>query len=308
MSNRPNPLNSLSYLSQFFIIVGMVMVSAFLFSVLAIFIIHSLYGIDAESLMQVLTNETQTDTEITALKIFQTIAAIGTFLVPAILAPIFFKENSREYLRINNTKPNLWILSLLLIIVIIPFNSFLIGISQDLAEAISSVSLDELQKQQEKTMEILLNMKTFPQYLFNLILIAVIPAVSEEFLFRGVGISLFKRWTGNHHIAIIIQGILFGAMHRQIENIIPLTVLGIVLGYVVWHTGSIWCGVLIHFINNGLAVTGYYLNKEGSVWEQLLADDFPVYLSIISLILSAGIFFLIWKYRIKEEQITIEIE
>jgi membrane protease YdiL (CAAX protease family) len=83
--------------------------------------------------------------------------------------------------------------------------------------------------------------------------IALIPAIGEELLFRGViqG-SIFKNT--NIHVAVLLTSIIFSAFHLQFYGFLPRMVLGILLGYSLAWSGSLWLPVLIHFINNGAAV------------------------------------------------------
>ncbi len=81
---------------------------------------------------------------------------------------------------------------------------------------------------------------------------AIVPALCEEFLFRGAILSNLVPY--GRGTAILFSSLLFGLMHQNIFQIIYTTVLGVVLGYVYVKTKSIWCCVLIHFFNNGSAV------------------------------------------------------
>ena len=90
-----------------------------------------------------------------------------------------------------------------------------------------------------------------PAFLF--VTVALVPAILEELLFRGylmrqVERSFSRVWT------FAIVGFAFGAYHMSATQVVPLSVLGAYLCFVVWATGSLWSGVLVHLLNNGLAV------------------------------------------------------
>ncbi len=88
--------------------------------------------------------------------------------------------------------------------------------------------------------------------LWLLLLVAVIPAVCEEFLFRGAILSgLRTRFTVV--AAVAINGALFGLLHapQAVFRFLPTAWLGLVLAWAVWESRSIWLGVLLHFLNNG---------------------------------------------------------
>lgn len=85
------------------------------------------------------------------------------------------------------------------------------------------------------------------------LLIAITPAICEETLFRGLILSGFRRlgkWP-----AILATGLLFGLAHSSIYRLLPTLFLGIIFGYAVWRTGSIFAGILCHALNNGLMAT-----------------------------------------------------
>ncbi|MBI9017885.1 MAG: CPBP family intramembrane metalloprotease [Phycisphaerae bacterium] len=83
--------------------------------------------------------------------------------------------------------------------------------------------------------------------------VAVTPAICEEILARGIIMAGLKGrmpdWA-----TILLVGMMFGAMHMVISNIIPTALLGMVIAYLVLRTGSIFVGMLFHFINNGFSV------------------------------------------------------
>jgi sodium transport system permease protein len=104
-------------------------------------------------------------------------------------------------------------------------------------------------------LEQLVTAETFPRLLWLLLLLAVTPAVCEEVVFRGVllgGTRGLDPWR-----IIVLNGVVFGAFHLSFETVIrflPTAVLGMVIAWTVWRTGSIWVGALMHFLNNGTIV------------------------------------------------------
>ena len=88
---------------------------------------------------------------------------------------------------------------------------------------------------------------------------ALVPALCEEYLFRGVILTNLLPY--GKISAVVISAVLFGIMHQNPGQILYTTVAGIALGLVYVHTRSLWGGVLIHFFNNLF-----------SVFEQLLSD------------------------------------
>lgn len=95
-------------------------------------------------------------------------------------------------------------------------------------------------------------LQAMPAWLVVL-LMAAVPGLCEEWLFRGYLLSglsgRFKKWS-----AIIIAGAIFGVFHFVVDKIPVTALLGILLGYFCWQTRSIWPGVVFHVLHNGLSI------------------------------------------------------
>ena len=86
-------------------------------------------------------------------------------------------------------------------------------------------------------------------FLYAILAIAVAPAISEELLFRGFLLSKLRTKQSNLS-AIVISGLLFGAIHFSLVNMLPLSALGMFLAFITIRSGSILPAVIIHFLNN----------------------------------------------------------
>ncbi|MEG2295993.1 MAG: ABC transporter permease subunit/CPBP intramembrane protease, partial [Oscillospiraceae bacterium] len=87
----------------------------------------------------------------------------------------------------------------------------------------------------------------------NLLIVAILPAICEEVLFRGVIYSSISSKC-SPKVAIVISSILFGIMHLDPARIILTSILGIVFAYTLYYSKSIFIPILLHLINNGMAV------------------------------------------------------
>lgn len=117
--------------------------------------------------------------------------------------------------------------------------------------------------------------------LFLFLTIALTPAVFEELLFRGYLLRQAERRWGAR-AAVVAVGVFFGAYHLSITQFVPLSVLGVYLGFVVWATGSLWTGILVHLLNNGLAVgvAAYARSRPDVNLDTMEGLGVPVYLSL----------------------------
>lgn len=106
-----------------------------------------------------------------------------------------------------------------------------------------------------------------------LLLLAVTPALCEEVVFRGVllgGTRTLEPWR-----MIVLNGVVFGAFHLSFETAIrflPTALLGSLIAWCVWRTGSIWVGALMHFLNNGALIV---LTSAPPLREALSDPDAP---------------------------------
>lgn len=125
---------------------------------------------------------------------------------------------------------------------------------------------------------------------FLFVALALTPSICEELLFRGYLQRQVERQWGAV-ISIVLVGIFFGLYHLRLSQAIPLSLLGIYLGFAVWATGSLWAGFLIHLLNNGLAVaaTSFARNDPGLDLEQIEAFGVPWYFGLAGLALCAGV-------------------
>jgi membrane protease YdiL (CAAX protease family) len=110
--------------------------------------------------------------------------------------------------------------------------------------------------------------------------LAVTPAICEELLFRGYLQRQLERSFGVAG-GIIVTGVLFGLYHFRLTQAIPLAVLGIFLGWLVWRTGSLWIPILVHFCNNAFAVAASALAAANPEWGIEDVDNIHVPPSLI---------------------------
>ncbi|NNF01654.1 MAG: CPBP family intramembrane metalloprotease, partial [Bacteroidia bacterium] len=113
--------------------------------------------------------------------------------------------------------------------------------------------------------EAFLGVITVKGLLLNLIMIAIIPAIGEELLFRGIIQRWLGSWLENIHVSIIITAAIFSAVHFQFYGFIPRMVFGILFGYMYYWSGSLWLPIVAHLVNNSTAVLLAYIENTATL-------------------------------------------
>ncbi len=98
------------------------------------------------------------------------------------------------------------------------------------------------------------NLKSWPEFLMAIVIMAFFPAFFEEIFFRGAMQNILVRWWRNPMAAIIVTSIVFSIIHFSIYLFLSRAVLGFVLGMMYYRTKNIWINIVAHFLNNLIAV------------------------------------------------------
>jgi uncharacterized protein len=204
------------------------------------------------------------------LKYLQVVQSFGLFIIPASFCGWLFGRRPLNYFGMNKSSEiPVYFFTFLILFVSLPLIGWLTSVNEmiRLPEALKGIEqwMKETEDEAARITELFLNVKTVGGLLFNILLIAVIPAIGEELFFRGLLQRLFSEWFKNIHVAIFIIAFLFAAIHMQFYGIIPRMFLGLLFGYLYYWTGSLWVPIFAHFINNASAVILSYVANQGSV-------------------------------------------
>jgi membrane protease YdiL (CAAX protease family) len=205
---------------------------------------------------------------IALLKFIQLVQSVGLFVLPSLLLAFLFGGSVTGYLKLGKRPYSLSILLVILIVFVAnPFINFTAELNSKLSLPAGLSNIENWMRATEEAAahitKLFLTPGSLVGLLFNIFLIAVIPAIGEEFLFRGIIQRIFKEWTKNNHLAVWISAILFSALHFQFYGFIPRAILGAMFGYLFIISGNLWLPIIAHFINNAAAVVAYHLYGEG---------------------------------------------
>jgi hypothetical protein len=133
--------------------------------------------------------------------------------------------------------------------------------------------------------------RSFGSMAMNLLVIAVIPAIGEEFIFRGVFQKILSSLFKSGHFAVWFTAILFSALHFQFFGFIPRLILGLIFGYLFLWGGTLWLPVISHFVNNAFPVILAYVQglekintpQDLPLWKQAIVLPLPVAICLVIL-------------------------
>jgi len=207
------------------------------------------------------------------LKFFQLIQSIGLFIVPPFIFGFFCYPSVKEFLRINKAiSLKVLFLSIMAGVSFLPFSNLLAFINSYLKLPSFLSSIEQWMRSSEnyaaKITDAFLNVTDYSGLIYNILLIAIIPAIGEELLFRGVLQKLFIDWSKSKHWGIWIAAIIFSAIHLQFFGFLPRLFLGLFFGYLLEFTGSLWYPIIAHFINNFSGVMLSYFITNSTISEK----------------------------------------
>ena len=162
-------------------------------------------------------------------------------------------------------------------------------------------SLEEAAKVQT---EFLTAFDSFGHFFLAFVVIAVIPAIGEELLFRGFVQNLLKSITGNIHIAVWVAGLLFSAFHLQFYGLLPRMLLGVLFGYLYFWSGSLGTAMIAHFINNGFTIIMMYLYQQNITGLDVETEEsLPVTFLLILFVLFLGLIYFYRNFFLKNKTV-----
>jgi membrane protease YdiL (CAAX protease family) len=123
----------------------------------------------------------------------------------------------------------------------------------------------EKEEELKRVTEFLTDFDSLEQFVLGFIVIAILPALGEELIFRGIIQNKLHAYLKNIHMAIWISAILFSGFHIQFYGFVPRLLLGGLFGYMYAWSKNLWYPIIGHFINNGFTLVMIYLYQTGSI-------------------------------------------
>lgn len=140
-------------------------------------------------------------------------------------------------------------------------------------------------------------------FLLSLFLIGLLPAVTEELIYRGMIFKGLKKW--GKWPAILLSALAFCLMHGSVEQFTYTFLLGIVLGYIMWETNALWLCMIVHFCNNAMVLTSLFISTQTGTSTALptAISGLDIVYAVVMLAIAVGlvvlIFYLMKKLKAK---------
>ena len=298
-----NDSKGISYSAGFFILIGFTLVALLIASLISIPVWTAMTGKSVKEMETALTDPAYSN----AFKVIQSITAIVGFLLPAILTAFLLNRKPFKLIgfpgRISWKQIGLICAIVFVALIVSGFFSYInehLPISQSL-----KLKFERMEDDYNSQVEAIIGLNSIGEYFMALIVIAFLPALCEETLFRGGLQNFLTRSTKNPWLSIIIVSILFSLAHFSYYGFLSRLFLGVLLGLLYQYSGKIWLNILAHFLNNAIAITAlYYYKLQGKPLHDAIKDNPTTYWGILLLPVLIILFRFFKKISFSSPEIT----
>lgn len=219
------------------------------------------------------------------MQVVQSLSAIFGFLLPTIFAASRLSNRPMKLTGfVQNITSKQILLSILIILCGVGLSSALGYMSYQIPFPADWKSFfSELEMKYGKMAENLINLNSPFELFISIIVLALLPAVCEETLFRGGLQNYMYRSSRKMWLSIIVVSLIFSAVHFSVYGFLSRFVLGVVLGLIFHYSGSLWLSILAHFVNNATAVMAMYFQKaSGKTMIEIMNDKEGSYIGFLA--------------------------
>ena len=277
-----NESKGISYLAGFFMLIAFAVAGLVLASTIGAQVWLQFTGKSFTEMERGMTDPANSD----VMKIIQSLTAVIGFLVPTIVTAALL--NRKPFKLIGFSSSGIKISQVGLAVL-------LIGASLLVATSLSyftnqfplspgwKIKFDRMEDEYNRQVSAIISLKTGWDYFIALVVMAFLPALCEETLFRGGLQNFLTRGTHRPWLSIVIVSILFSLAHFSFYGFLSRFFLGLVLGALFYYSGKLWLSILAHFINNALAITLLYVSiQQGKPIQEAIKHDATSFWGIVA--------------------------
>lgn len=294
-------IKSIPWYGKLLILLGIYLIGETIFAMVAVEIINAVFpGMDFLNFItgfeKITSSDSVTLQQERALKIYQFTTSVGRFILVAWIYIYLCGENFWSYLSLDKKIKSVSIGTIILIVmasgaIISVINEWNQNLHLPAAWHEMESTMRSLEEQAKVQTEVFLRTTVFGGFLLNVLIIGFLAAIGEEIFFRGILQNIIFRAAKNAHLAIWISAFLFSFIHFQFFGFFPRLLMGALLGYLYFYSGSLWSAILAHFVNNIATVIAYYLLNKG-----LIDDNITEETNIWAALISIPFVFLLLRY------------
>ena len=234
-----------------------------------------------------------------ALRWVQFLTTLFLFFLPPICYAWLCHKKAFTHLGFRHkvTVPQFFI-AIIIMVAALP----LVGALAELTKMLpfSRITFEKFQAAEEaynKQVSIIGRMNNTGDYILSLFMLAILPAMFEETIFRGGLQNLLSRWWKMPIFSIVVTAVIFSIVHGSYFGFLSRAVLGFVLGWMYYRTGNIWLNIIAHAANNAVAVTVIYVMRLKNPNMDIAKADvnLSIWWGLVSLAAIYGLFILFEK-------------
>ena len=220
-------------------------------------------------IQQILLNPTAYPEQRTAILVMQGMSSLGGFIIaPLIFYYVMVKGNLfYDFFKWSSNTFNLVLITIMMVFSFMIVNTVFIEWNANIKLPGFMSGFENWATDLEESMaditKYLTNFDSTGYFILTLRIIAVIPGVGEEILFRGYLQNIFRKMIKNDHVAIWLAAILFSAIHFQFYGFVPRMLLGALFGYLYLWTGNLLIPIIAHFLNNSISLLALFVYQKG---------------------------------------------
>ncbi len=235
---------------------------------------------------------------------------VGLILIPVLYVWAIEKTNAVAWITGKSTTLVTVVVTAAIVISFMAINSVFIEwnanfIFPDFLKAFGDWAR-ERETQAEELTKFFTTFKSTSDFIFGVFVIALLPAIGEELVFRGMLQPEIFRASGNHHVAIWVSAIIFSAFHMQFFGFVPRVLLGALFGYLYVWSGNLLIPMIAHFVNNGFQVLVMYLYQKGTITTDMDSPEaLPWPLAASLTLVFIALMFYFKKYHTTHNQTSV---
>ncbi|MDH5365895.1 MAG: CPBP family intramembrane metalloprotease [Cyclobacteriaceae bacterium] len=262
--------------------------------------------------MDIMNNMTSNKSFKISAYVIQGVSAIIGFIVVPVLFMIIYEKKRINQFFIKKTSALLIALSAIIAITFTGFNSWFVEWNAnvhfpEIFSAFETYARDMESRAMEMT-KYLTEFESTGIFILAFIVIAVVPGIGEELVFRGFLQKYFHKAYNNIHIAIWASAIMFSAIHLQFFGFIPRMLLGALFGYLYYWSGNLIIPIVAHMANNGFMILMMYLYEldyfETNVLDMENLESVPFSTFAVSGVVSFGLIYYFRKLNIATNSVS----